>query len=283
MRDPTIMQIMKMMKFLISEALRLSKHCFEAAERCAKAQCSKTFREPHRKVFLNIAWWVIAAKSKRARMIKLGLWWTSFSEYFGLFVLLLFELLCFWFRLFVVTFWMCLVFLHYSLCFVSLCIVLRILFRCFISSRFVWSCSFYSIDFVVWCHLLLERAFSQFVWVKLLRLVLFCSLSVLYWTVWFQSVLLSFSIRAILFLWIHSGPYHSVPFRAIAFTFLFSDCVGSWWCLCRAIFLLRMSTWSDPDVRLLEWWTSQTFIFSEGSTSLPGGNQVDGLPPASSL
>ena len=41
----------------------------------------------------------------------------------------------------------------------------------------------------------------------------------------------------------------------------------------------------DPsvDVRLLEWWTSPTFIFSEGSTSLPGGNQVDGLPPASSL
>jgi len=44
MRDPKIMKIMKMMKFLIFEALRLSKHCFEAAERCAKAQCSNNLQ-----------------------------------------------------------------------------------------------------------------------------------------------------------------------------------------------------------------------------------------------
>ena len=34
------MKIMKIMKFLLFKTLCLSRHCFEAPERCAKAQCS---------------------------------------------------------------------------------------------------------------------------------------------------------------------------------------------------------------------------------------------------
>ena len=41
MGDP---KIMKIMRLLIFEALRLSKHHFEAPVRCAKAQCSNNLQ-----------------------------------------------------------------------------------------------------------------------------------------------------------------------------------------------------------------------------------------------
>ena len=78
---------------------------------------------------------------------------------------------------------------------------------------------------------------------------------------------------------IHIILFRFVPLRSHSCALIVLDPGGACaeqfsYCACRL----------DPsvDVRLLEWWTSPTLIFSEGSTSLPGGNQVDGLPPASS-
>ena len=44
MRDPKIMKIMEIMKFLIFEALQLSEHRSGASERNAKAQCSNNLQ-----------------------------------------------------------------------------------------------------------------------------------------------------------------------------------------------------------------------------------------------